>query len=431
MSEFEFRMPDIGEGIAEAELVTWYVKVGDAVEVDQLVAEVMTDKATTELPSVVRGTVSWLGASPGDRINVGSPLIRFLTEGEVADTAAPSKVGSNLPPSEPIGSPEVDKENPANSETEAPSSRPQRPISGEIVEVASAAHDSDRPLASPAVRRRAMEANLDLRLVTGTGPAGRIGHDDLDRYISGKVTHTKPPTGSTREITDIPVIGLRRTIAERMSNSKAHIPHITYVEEVDVTEVERLRKALNEKYKGRRPKLTLLPFLVRAMVSAIQEQPELNARYDDEAGVIHQYGAVHIGIATQTQKGLVVPVLHDAQSRDIWGCAEEIKRLSDLANGSKLEREDLSGSTITITSLGALGGLVSTPIINYPEVAVIGVNKMQVRPVWDGRDFAPRNMMNLSSGFDHRIIDGWNAATFIQRIKSLLEEPAMIFIDGV
>jgi 2-oxoisovalerate dehydrogenase E2 component (dihydrolipoyl transacylase) len=427
MSEFEFRMPDIGEGIAEAELVTWLVKVGDTVEVDQLVAEVMTDKATTELPSVVKGKVSWLGASPGDRINVGSPLIRFLVDGDSVETKTKTPSGSSATPTtiEPIATP-VD-----TSVSDEPVAQPRREIANETPEIVPANNGNGRPLASPAVRRRALEANIDLHLVTGTGPAGRIGHDDLDRYIAGKVPPAKTTANLATEITDIPVIGLRRTIAERMSNAKAHIPHITYVEEIDVTEVERLRKALNERFSSKKPKLTLLPFLVRAMVAAIAEQPELNARFDDDAEVIHQYSAVHIGIATQTPKGLVVPVLHHAQSRDIWNCAEEIKRLADLANEGKLDREDLTGSTITITSLGALGGLVSTPIINYPEVAVIGVNKMQIRPVWDGSSFVARNMMNLSSGFDHRIIDGWNAATFVQRIKSLLEEPAMIFIEGV
>ncbi len=425
MSEFEFRMPDIGEGIAEAELVSWLVKVGDPVEVDQLVAEVMTDKATTELPSVVKGKVSWLGATPGERINVGSPLIRFLVDGDSVETKTSAASGSSEMPStkEPIATP-ID-----TSPSEAPSVQTRRQMASEMPETAST-NNNDRPLASPAVRRRAMEANIDLHFVTGTGPAGRIGHDDLDRYIAGEVPPVKTTANLTTEIIDIPVIGLRRTIAERMSNAKAHIPHITYVEEIDVTEVERLRKSLNERFFGKKPKLTLLPFLVRAMVAAIAEQPELNAHFDDDAEVIHRYSAVHIGIATQTPKGLVVPVLHHAQSRDIWNCAKEIKRLADLASEGKLDRKDLTGSTITITSLGALGGLVSTPIINYPEVAVIGVNKMQIRPVWDGSGFVARNMMNLSSGFDHRIIDGWNAATFVQRIKSLLEEPATIFIEG-
>lgn len=426
MSEFEFRMPDIGEGIAEAELVTWLVKVGDTVEVDQLVAEVMTDKATTELPSVVKGKVSWLGASPGDRINVGSPLIRFLVDQDGVETKTSTPSGSSASRST--------KESIATSvdtfASDEPVVQPRREIVSKTPEILPA-NGNDRPLASPAVRRRALEANIDLHLVTGTGPAGRIGHDDLDRYIAGKVLPVKTTANLATEIADIPVIGLRRTIAERMSNAKAHIPHITYVEEIDVTEVERLRKTLNDRFADKKPKLTLLPFLIRALVAAIAEQPELNARYDDDAEVIHQYSAVHIGIATQTPKGLVVPVLHHAQNRDIWNCATEIKRLADLANEGRLDREDLTGSTITITSLGALGGLVSTPIINYPEVAVIGVNKMQIRPVWDGNSFVPRNMMNLSSGFDHRIIDGWNAATFVQRIKSLLEEPALIFVEGI
>jgi len=427
-------MPDVGEGIAEAELVEWLVAVGDAVQVDEPVAEVMTDKATIELPSLVAGNVSWLGGSPGDRIAIGAPLIRFQVDGP--GTVTSESTPPELAPEPASAPPELAPE-PA---TPAPSIGDSTMHKGSwassdapVVPVPASAGSSrpvGRPIASPAVRRRALESGIDLRLVRGTGPVGRIGHVDLDRCIDCGAPVAGISTVANTAVTDVRVIGLRRMIAERMSLAKAHIPHITYVEEVDVTEVERLRQSLNKRRSVEQPKLTLLPFLVCALVRAIAEHPELNAHFDDDAGVVHQYGGVHVGIATQTLKGLVVPVLRHAEARDIWSCAEEIKRLADVAKEGKLDRGDLSDSTITITSLGALGGLITTPIINYPEVAVIGVNKMQIRPVWDGNHFIPRNMMNLSSGFDHRIIDGWNAAIFVRRIKALLEQPASMFIQG-
>lgn len=419
MGIFEFRMPDVGEGIAEAELVEWLVAVGDAVQVDEPIAEVMTDKATIELPSLVAGEVSWLGGSPGDRIAIGAPLIRFQVDGPATVTPEPAP-SEPATPAPPIGDVQL-------------GTGTGRASNGAVVPTPASAGSSrptNRPIASPAVRRRALEAGVDLRLFRGTGPAGRIGHVDLDRHLDGEAPAAGIASVANTAVTDIPVIGLRRAIAERMVLAKSHIPHITYVEEIDVTEVEKLRRSLNDRHSVEKPTLTFLPFLVRAMVRAIAEQPELNARFDDIAGVIHQYGGVHIGIATQTPEGLVVLVLRHMESRDIWSCAEEIKRLTNDAKEGKLDREDLSGSTITITSLGALGGLVTTPIINYPEVTVVGVNKMQIRPAWDRNGFVPRNMMNLSSGFDHRIIDGWNAAIFVRRIKALLEQPATMFIEG-
>jgi 2-oxoisovalerate dehydrogenase E2 component (dihydrolipoyl transacylase) len=283
------------------------------------------------------------------------------------------------------------------------------------------------------VRLRAREAGVDLRQVPGSGPAGRITHEDLDAFFAHG-SQTAPAAGGSLlrkdAVEEIRVVGLRRKIAEKMRIAKSRIPHITYVEEVDVTALEDLRAALNKEKKADRPKLTLLPFLMRAMVKAIAEQPQLNSLFDDEAGIIHQHGGVHVGIAAQTPAGLVVPVVHHAEALDLWGCAAEVNRLAEAAKAGLATREELSGSTITITSLGAMGGVVTTPVINHPEVAIVGVNKMMVRPMWDGAQFVPRKMMNLSSSFDHRVIDGWDAAVFVQRIKALLETPALIFVES-
>jgi len=281
------------------------------------------------------------------------------------------------------------------------------------------------------VRLRAKEAGIDLRQVAGSGPAGRISHDDLDAFLTrGPQVARGGGLQPNTEVEDVKIVGLRRRIAEKMALAKSRIPHITYVEEVDVTALEDLRAALNKDKRADRPKLTILPFLMRAMVKAIAEQPALNAVFDDEAGIIHRYGGVHIGIATQTPAGLLVTVVRHTEARDVWDCAAEVARLSEAARNGTATREELSGSTITITSLGAMGGIVTTPVINHPEVAIVGVNKMMVRPVWDGNEFIPKKMMNLSSSFDHRVIDGWDAAVFIQRVKSLLETPALIFVEG-
>jgi 2-oxoisovalerate dehydrogenase E2 component (dihydrolipoyl transacylase) len=295
--------------------------------------------------------------------------------------------------------------------------------------------EGEKPLASPAVRLRAREAGVDLRQVAGSGPAGRIGHEDLDAFIARGPQATAAGTGlvQNNSVQEIKVVGLRRKIAEKMRIAKSRIPHITYVEEIDVTALEELRAALNKEKRTDtgigRPKLTILPFLMRAMVKAIGEQPNMNAIFDDDAGVIHQHGGIHIGMAAQTSAGLVVAVIKHAEARDLWDCAAEVNRLADAAKSGTATREELSGSTITITSLGAMGGIATTPVINYPEVAIVGVNKMMVRPMWDGTQFVPRKMMNLSSSFDHRVIDGWDAAVFVQRLKALLETPAMIFVD--
>ncbi|MCD2182567.1 dihydrolipoamide acetyltransferase family protein [Rhizobium sp. GN54] len=436
MGEFIIKMPDVGEGVAEAELVEWHVKPGDPVREDMVLAAVMTDKATVEIPSPVEGTVLWLGAEVGDTVAVKAPLLRIEIAGEGEPVAAEVPAATEPAPKAEArerASAEPIKQQPAAvapasaapTETMAPEARKptERPVPREPAE---------RPLASPAVRLRAQEAGIDLRQVTGTGPAGRIGHDDLDQFLARGAQPAIAPAGLARKTAteEIKVTGMRRRIAEKMRLSASRIPHITYVEEVDVTDLEDLRATMNEARKPDQPKLTILPFLMRAMVRTLAEQPDVNATFDDDAGIVTRYGAVHIGIATQTPAGLIVPVVRHAEARSIWDSAIELTRLAEAARNGTAAREELSGSTITITSLGALGGIVTTPIINHPEVAIVGVNKIAVRPVWDGTQFVPRKIMNLSSSFDHRIVDGWNAAIFVQRIKTLLETPALIFIEG-
>jgi 2-oxoisovalerate dehydrogenase E2 component (dihydrolipoyl transacylase) len=312
----------------------------------------------------------------------------------------------------------------------AKSTTPARPAARPAIAGAPRA-EGEKPLATPAVRLRAKEAGVDLRQVPGSGPAGRITHEDLDAFIA-RGPQAARPTGPQRNDTveDIKIVGLRRKIAEKMALAKSRIPHITYVEEIDVTALEDLRAALNKGKRADQPKLTVLPFLMRAMVKAIAEQPGLNAIFDDEAGIVHRHGGVHIGIAAQTASGLVVAVVKHAEARGLWDCGAEVNRLAEAAKAGTATREELSGSTITITSLGAMGGVATTPVINHPEVAIVGVNKMMVRPVWDGTQFIPRKIMNLSSSFDHRVVDGWDAAVFVQRIKTLLETPALIFVEG-
>ena len=428
MAEHVIKLPDVGEGVAEAELVEWHVKPGDLVREDTVLAAVMTDKATVEIPSPVDGEIVWLGAEVGDMVAVGSPLVRLKVaggDGEEASAAEPAPMiaEAQAEPSH-AAAPAADEHGAPPPPRRLP--EPAAPLSRRGLRA-----PGDKPLASPAVRLRAREAGIDLRQVSGSGPAGRITHDDLDAFL----THGPARAGASAlsaddTVEEIKVVGLRRRIAEKMALAKARIPHITYVEEVDVGALETLRAALNKDRRAERPRLTLLPFLMRAMVKAIVEQPALNARYDDEAGIVHRYGGVHIGIATQTAAGLMVPVVRHAEARDLWNCAAELDRLSQAARAGSAAREELSGSTITITSLGALGGIVTTPVINHPEVAIVGVNKIAVRPAWDGTQFVPAKMMNLSCSFDHRIIDGYDAAVFVQRLKSLLEAPAMIFIEG-
>lgn len=430
MGIFTIRLPDIGEGIAEAELVEWHVKVGDSVKEDDLVAVVMTDKAAVDVPSSVNGTITWLGGEIGDDIAVGEKLIQIEVDGEGNDTQA--GIGNDVidvgakevtaPVVKAIAPKEVQKSkiasvrpSPSKQELRSPVERTK----------------GSKPLAAPSVRARAKEEGVDLRNVPGSGPAGRINHQDLSDFIeSGGVVHRRGAHSKNNTIKDVKVIGMRRKIAEKMALSKSRIPHITIVEEVDMTELEELRSALNKKHKDSRVKLTLLPFMMRAIVEAVREQPELNARYDDDAGIVHQFGSVNIGIATQTENGLNVTVVHHAEAANLWDNAEKVTQLADAARNGTIRLEDLTGGTITITSLGALGAIATTPIINHPEVAIIGINKMQTRPMWDGQQFQPCKMMNISCSFDHRVIDGWDAAVFVQKIKSLLESPAMLFVEG-
>jgi 2-oxoisovalerate dehydrogenase E2 component (dihydrolipoyl transacylase) len=401
------RLPDVGEGVAEAELVEWHVAVGDAVTSESVLAEVMTDKATVEISSPVDGVVSALYGEPGEVLAVGSDLVGIELGGESAPAAEV--------PSEPAQPAAAAPPEPSTPPAPRPTPRSE-PTPGL------------RPQAAPAVRQRARELGIDLRVVQPTGPGGRVVHADLDAFLGGAGPRGRAAPGSD-DVTTTPLIGVRKRIAERLTIAASEIPHITYVDAVDVTELERLRAKLNERRADAAAKLTLLPFLARAIVVAVGEQPHLNATYDAAAGLT-THTAVHLGIATQTSDGLVVPVVRHAETLDIWATAAEIARLADAARTGKATRDDLRGSTITISSLGALGGLVTTPIINHPEVAIVGVNKMDVRPVWDGATFVPRTMVNLSCSFDHRIVDGWDAATFVQRLRELLETPALLFVDA-
>ncbi len=434
MGEYVIKLPDVGEGVAEAELVEWNVKIGDLVREDMVLAAVMTDKATVEIPSPVDGEIIWLGGEIGQVLAIGSPLVRLKIEGEghaaEPESAKPAKAEAAQAPKveQKVVAPKPQEEKP---KPKPASVMEAAPVAPRAFGVGAPRSEGEKPLASPAVRLRAREAGVDLRQVSGTGPAGRITHEDLEAYFArGAQKLGIAALAPDTSVKEVKVVGLRRKIAEKMAIAKSHIPHITYVEEIDVTSLEELRATLNSKKRADQPKLTILPFLMRAMVKAIADQPHLNALYDDEANIIHQHGGVHIGIAAQTPNGLVVPVVKHAEARTLWDCAAEVNLLADAAKTGSATREQLSGSTITITSLGSMGGVVTTPVINYPEVAIIGVNKIMVRPVWDGTNFIPRKMMNLSSSFDHRVIDGWDAAVFIQRIKMLLETPALIFVEG-
>jgi len=440
MGARSIRMPDVGEGVAEAEIVEWSVKVGDLVREDQVVAAVMTDKATVEIPTPVAGTVVALGGGVGDVLAVGAELIRIEAPGladspppapkglakPAAEAGAPQSAKPALPPAAPVArEARVEPPSPAPAAAPAPPPRvapePQRGAPRPA---------GEKPLASPAVRLRAREAGVDLRFVHGTGPAGRITHDDLDAFLA------RPPEAPARVgrqpnlgVETIKVVGLRRRIAQNMADSSRRVAHFSYVEEVDVTGLEELRAALNARATEERPKLTMLPFLMLAVVKAVADFPQVNAHYDDDNEVIEQFGAVHLGIATQTPVGLMVPVVRHAETLGLYEAAREMRRVSDAARQGAAQREELSGSTITLTSLGALGGIASTPVVNRPEVAIVGVNKIVVRPVWRDGGFVPRKTMNLSSSFDHRVVDGHDAATFIQRVRALLEAPASLFIE--
>jgi 2-oxoisovalerate dehydrogenase E2 component (dihydrolipoyl transacylase) len=420
------RMPDIGEGIAEVELVAWHVRTGDTVTEDQVLADVMTDKASVEIPSPVAGTVLALGGEVGQMMAVGSELIRIELEGD----AAPA------PPVAPTA-PSAAVVQPPTARVAAPSSATLQTGSGQPP----ATSATPRPLASPAVRARAWELGIDLKHVAASGTAGRVMQADLDAHLAHGGTRALPvasplpmpphamaqPTATATET--IKIVGLRRKIAQKMQESKRRIPHYTYVEEVDVSELEALRAKLNEKWGTQRAHLTLLAFLVRAIVLGAREFPQVNARFDDEAGLLTLHQAVHLGIATKTPAGLLVPVLRDAQAHDVWSNAAEVVRLAGLARSGKAVRDELTGSTITLTSLGRLGGIMSTPVINHPEVAIVGVNRIALRPVIRNGAVVARQMMNLSSSFDHRVVDGAQAAAFVQCLRESLEHPATLFVE--
>ena len=430
MGQYTIKMPDIGEGIAEVELVEWRVKPGDTVAEDQILADVMTDKATVEIPSPVAGTVLELGGKPGAVMAVGSELIRLEVAGagNVSAKVAQTAQAAAEPP--PAAAPQRAQEPPVPAPSAPQSQTAQRPPAAAPVAMRA---PGEKPIASPAVRQRAWELGIELQFVHGSGPAGRITHEDLDVYlVAGGQPRTAAAGGGYAQRHGeeaIPLIGLRRKIAQKMQEAKRRIPHFSYVEEIDVTEVEALRAQLNERFGPARGKLTLLPLLARAVVLAVRDFPQMNARFDDDAGIVTRYQPVHLGFATQTDAGLLVPVLRHAEAMDPWATAREIARLAEAGRSGKAGRDELSGSTITISSLGPLGGLVTTPVINHPEVAIIGVNKIVERPVFRGGAVVGRKLMNLSSSFDHRVVDGMDAAQFIQAIRGLLESPALLFVE--
>ncbi len=422
MGTHVIKMPDIGEGIAEVELSQWHVKVGDMVVEDQVLADVMTDKAMVDIPSPVHGKVIALGGQPGEVMAVGSILISIEVEGagNVKESAQPVAVKEA-----PVAAPKVEA---VIESKPVAAPRPAAVCQGPMV----AREADERPLASPAVRKHALDLGIQLRLVRGSGPAGRVLHEDLEAWLAQGQSNASTATAAYAQRNDeqqIPVIGMRRKIAQRMQDATQRAAHFSYVEEIDVTAVEELRAHLNEKHGATRGKLTLLPFLVRALVVALRDFPQINARYDDEAQVITRLGAVHVGVATQADIGLMVPVVRHAETRSLWDSATEISRLANAARTGKASRDELSGSTITLTSLGALGGIVSTPVLNLPEVAIVGVNKIVERPMVVKGQIVIRKMMNLSSSFDHRVVDGMDAAQFIQAIRGLLEQPATLFVE--
>jgi len=452
MGLYVIKMPDIGEGIAEVELVQWHVQPGDSVVEDQVLADVMTDKATVEIPSPVAGKVVSLGGKVGDVMVVGAELIRLEVEGagNVAEGAppiagrAPAAAASPAtrqgaapaPPAAASAAAAPGLAAAATAVETAPKvamgaeAAPRAPVAAAVSAPMPRAR-GEKPIASPAVRRRAWEMGIELRFVPGSGPGGRILHEDLDAYVAGR-RQARPSAARYVERHDeqqVQVIGLRRRIAQKMQEAKRRIPHFTYVEEIDVTELEALRAQLNAQHAASRGKLTLLPLLARAMVLALADFPQINARYDDDAGIVTRYGAVHLGIATQTDGGLMVPVLRHAEARDPWATAAEIARLAEAARGGRATREELTGSTITVTSLGALGGIVTTPVINWPEVAIVGVGRIVERPVLRQGQIVARKLMNLSSSFDHRVVDGADGAHFVQALRRRLEAPALLFVD--
>ena len=411
-----FKLPDIGEGVVEGEVVQWHVSVGDAVKEDDPIVDVMTDKAAVTIPSPVSGVVSSLNGGVGDMIAVGSALVEFDSDDTPPDT---EPVAAAEPEVEAASKPEPEPEpKPASEPDPEPAPAPAAP--------------SGRALASPALRRRAREAGIDIAQISGSGPSGRIRNADLDAFIAadGSVTGTEPASQSAErtDITEVKVVGLRRKIAEQMTTSKTRIAHFSYFEEADVTELETLRRTLNASRDVTQPKLTYLPFIMLALSKIMPDHPECNAIYDDQAGVVMRHGAVHIGIATQTERGLYVPVVKHVEAMDAWQAAEEMQRVAGAARDGTASLDDLTGSTFTITSLGRDGGLGATPIINHPEVAILGVHKAREMPVARDGQIVVRRIMNLSSSFDHRVVDGADGAALIQHLKRMLENPALIFM---
>lgn len=446
MGLFVVSLSDVGEGVAEAELIEWHVAVGDTVGEDQLLGVVMTDKAAVDVPSSVLGKVVKLCADVGDVVAVGADLIHIEVTGDGnsdnnasgtaqiiavqpdVDSKLNTEDGDDQKTTVLVSNRDTSTNTSTNKYTgEKNVERSAKPRPDAVSK--NVGTKNTKALAAPSVRQRARELGIDLLTVSGSGPAGRIVHADLDQYTERRAQPSGSAVGPDSSINIVKVVGMRRKIAEKMALSNARIPHITIVEEIDVQYLEELRLELNERHSDTRGKLTILPFVMKSITEAVREQPEINALYDDEAGSVAQHAGVHIGIATQTPNGLVVPVVRHSEMNSLWKNASEVVRLANACRDGSAGREDLSGSTITITSLGPLGAVATTPIINHPEVAIVGVNKMMIRPFWDGQQFVPRKMMNLSCSFDHRVVDGWDAAVFVQKIKSLLEKPAMLFLD--
>ncbi|GMN12446.1 dihydrolipoamide acetyltransferase family protein [Altererythrobacter sp. MTPC7] len=434
MAKFIFNMPDVGEGVAEAEIVEWHVKVGDTVSEDQHLVDVMTDKATIDIESPVDGKVIEVAGEVGDIIAVGSMLITVEVEGEVPDQDDGEEQWDNAGDPAPAPAPkdeeveeriEVETSDPSDAD-DAMAADPQ-PAPKQETAPAPEPSPASKVLATPAVRKRAKELGIDLGQVK---PAedGRVRHGDLDQFL----TYNSGYSAATpaREDEERKVIGMRRKIAENMAASKRNIPHFSYVEEVDVTDLEEMRAQLNAN-RGEKPKLTILPLLITAICKTLPDFPMINARYDDEAGVVTRHGAVHMGMAAQTDAGLMVPVLKNAQAKNVWQLANEISRLAEAARTGKATKDELTGGTLTVTSLGPLGGIATTPVINRPEVAIIGPNKIVERPMYvgdgqGGERIEKRKLMNISISCDHRVVDGWDAASFVQALKKLLETPVLI-----
>lgn len=421
MGIFAFKLPDIGEGVVEGEVVEWMVSVGDSVKEDDPILSVMTDKATVEIPSPTDGVVKSLVGEPGTILAVGQVCIEFETDGE-SSTPAPveEKVEEAAEPNKEVAPVET-------VPTPAPAPAPE-PVAAPTPVVVAA--PGARPLASPAVRQRARESGIELSGVSGSGPAGRITHGDLDSWkeAGSPVAAAGPSRTALTGVTEVPVIGLRRKIAESMTASYSTIPHFSYFEEVDITDLETLRVHLNASRADGQPKLTYLPFIMQGLVRALGENPVCNALYDDEKGVVSRHDAIHLGIATQTDRGLYVPVVKHVEAQDIWTSASEMQRVSQAARDGTASLGELTGSTFTITSLGRMGGLGATPIINKPEVGILGVHNAVDTPVVRNGQIVIRKMLRLSSSWDHRVVDGWDGAVLVQRLKTLLENPATIFM---